>query len=48
MAAHPDVARFAVPDDVLFVEAIPYGATGKVGRPVVWWLGGVVLGGWLA
>jgi acyl-CoA synthetase (AMP-forming)/AMP-acid ligase II len=34
MAAHPDVARFAVPDDVLFVEAIPYGATGKVGRRV--------------
>ena len=31
MAAHPDVAKFAVPDDVLFVEAIPYGATGKVG-----------------
>lgn len=30
MAAHPDVAKFAVPDEVLFVEAIPYGATGKV------------------
>ena len=30
MAAHPDVAKFAVPDDVMFVEAIPYGATGKV------------------
>jgi hypothetical protein len=29
MASHPDVAKFAVPDDVLFVEAIPYGATGK-------------------
>jgi hypothetical protein len=30
MGSHPDVAKFAVPDDVLFVEAIPYGATGKV------------------
>lgn len=51
MAAHPAVAKFAVPDDVLFVEAIPYGATGKVrgtqgrgGRPdetnLGWGLGG--------
>jgi hypothetical protein len=30
MSSHPDVAKFAVPDDVLFVDAIPYGATGKV------------------
>jgi hypothetical protein len=29
MAGHPDVAKFAVPDDVMFVDAIPYGATGK-------------------
>jgi len=39
MAAHPDVARFAVPDDVLFVEAIPYGATGKVGGGGGVWVG---------
>ncbi|GBF88992.1 long-chain fatty acid-ligase [Raphidocelis subcapitata] len=32
MGAHPDVAKFAVPDDVLFVEAIPYGATGKISK----------------
>lgn len=32
MARHPDVAKFAVPDDVLFVEAIPYGATGKISK----------------
>lgn len=32
MGAHPDVAKFAVPDGVLFVEAIPYGATGKARR----------------
>jgi hypothetical protein len=36
MASHPDVAKFAVPDDVLFVEAIPYGATGKASLGPAW------------
>jgi fatty-acyl-CoA synthase len=32
MAKHPGVAKFAVPDDVAFVEEIPHNATGKVSK----------------
>lgn len=32
MAAHPDVAKFAVPDDVVFVDEIPHTATGKISK----------------
>ena len=32
MAAHPAVAKFAVPDDVVFVEEIPHNSTGKVSK----------------
>lgn len=32
MAAHPDVAKFACPDEVLFLDELPYGATGKISK----------------
>ncbi len=32
MASHPSIAKYAVPDDVAFVQAIPHNATGKVSK----------------
>lgn len=32
MEGHPSVARFAVPDDIVFLEEIPHNATGKVSK----------------
>lgn len=32
MASHPSIARYAVPDDVAFVNEIPHNATGKVSK----------------
>lgn len=32
MAAHPSIAKFARPDDVVVVDEIPHTATGKVSK----------------
>eukprot|EP00878_Enallax_costatus_P030307 GHUV01032984.1.p1 GENE.GHUV01032984.1~~GHUV01032984.1.p1 ORF type:complete len:208 (+),score=48.02 GHUV01032984.1:326-949(+) len=32
MSSHPDVAKFAIPDDVVVVPEIPHTATGKVSK----------------